>query len=130
MLMWFLGDFVNFTGENSHFLNPRLKCKHPSRGKNWRFAPPPYRFEMQIQGGSQSRICRWQITILDFLDAQLDFLAFLSTLPYIDTKYVILSDSSAFKICQIVTTLVYLSTSTAFFDLFLDGVIFDLKNSK
>jgi hypothetical protein len=130
MLMWFLGDFVNFTGVNSQILSPNHKCKQPSRDKNRRFASPPRRLKTQITRGSQSRIRRWQNTIFSFLEAQLDFLAIFSTLPYNHSKYSILGDSSGFSICHKFTNSFYLSVFSMIFGLFARGDFFYLKNSK
>ena len=130
MLTRFFGVFVNFTGENSRFLSCCFKCKHLSWVGNWRFTSPPCRFETQIHRGSQSRIHRWQNTIFGFLDAQLDFLAILSTPPHYSTKYTILSDSKGFNICLIITISVYLSVFYTFFRSFSIGGFFYLKNSK
>lgn len=92
--MRFLGDYVNFTGVNFHFLSPWRKCKPTSRGQNSLFASPPHGSQMQMRTDFQSRIRRWQNTILNFLNAQLDFLAILFTPPYIGLVFSILSDSN------------------------------------
>ena len=130
MLMRFFDDFVNFTGENSHFLSRCLKCKHPSRDKNWWFASPPRHFEKQIDRGSQRWISGWQNTIFSFLDAQLDFLAIFSAPPHYSTKYEILSDSSAFKICRKIARFLYLSSMYIGFCLFFEDGFFCSKNWK
>ena len=87
MLIRFFNVFVNFTAANSRFLHPPHKCKHLFGGENTRSWSPPCHFETQMADGSQSRISGWQITIFDFLGAQLDFLAIFSKKPIITTKY-------------------------------------------
>ena len=57
--MRFLGDYVNFTGVNFHFLSPWRKCKPASRGQNSLFASPPHGSQMQMKTDFQSRIQRW-----------------------------------------------------------------------
>ena len=81
MLMQFFGDFVNFTGANSHFCRPCRKRKHPQKSRNSRFQSEHAGLILQIKGRSQSETCRWRNTIFGFLNAQLDFLAIFSTPP-------------------------------------------------
>ena len=98
MLMRFFGDFVNFTPVNSHFSSRRHKCKPLPWPQNTRFRFLILHLCSQTMGGFQSRTKRWQNTIFAFLDAQLDFLAIFSSLPYTRMKIRILSDSSGFVI--------------------------------
>ena len=81
MLTAIFDAFANFTAANYQILNSRHKRKHLFRVENWTIPPLPWHFETQPSTGFQSRISRWQNTIFDFLDAQLDFLAIFSTPP-------------------------------------------------
>ena len=92
--MRFLGVFVNFTAVNSHFLSLCRKRKLSPEAGNRRFCFLTPHLKSQTEGCSQCRIGRWQNTILDFLEAQLDFLAKFSTPPYIRPKNGNLGDSN------------------------------------
>lgn len=96
--MRIFGDFVNFTVANSHFLSAWRKRKLPIRSPNTQFSSPTPCLKTQIGGGFQSRTRRWQNTIFDFLEAQLDFLAKFSSLPYSRWKNGILRNSKELKL--------------------------------
>ena len=73
--MRFLGDYVNFTGVNFHFLSQGHKRKHQIWARNSLFTTPPSHLCSQTKACFQNRTRCWQNTIFVFLEAQLDFLA-------------------------------------------------------
>ena len=90
-----ISGFANFTVVNSHFRAIWCKRKLAPGPKNREFSSPTLHLETQTRGGFQCRTERWQITIFDFLEAQLDFLAKLSSSPYSRTKTTNLRHSSS-----------------------------------
>ena len=92
------GDFVNFTVANSHFLSTWRKRKLPILDPNTQFSSPTPCLKTQTRDGFQSRTRRWQNTIFDFLEAQLDFLAKFSSPPYSRWKNGILRNSKELKL--------------------------------
>ena len=73
--------FANFTVANCDFLNPLHKCKLQLTPQNSLFYFLTTRLKTQTKPCSQQRMGCWRITIFNFLDAQLDFLAIFSTPP-------------------------------------------------
>ena len=90
-----IGEFVNFAVVNFHFMAAQYKRKLVPGSKNCLFSSPTPHLGTQTKRCFQCRMRRWQITIFDFLTAQLDFLAKLSSLPYSRAKIANLRHSSA-----------------------------------